>query len=155
MSIKQDLPRWIKASVARLVKQNSNGWPIFIEEVDVENQQKDPKSISLRVDGPSYAFQGTQTENEAYFQVNIVLTWQLNPQNAYELDDQIGHFVELLNKVICIYKIGKTTDDGSLWKPAQCRYEETFDVMRTGPIDPITQKYEVIIEASYKINFEE
>lgn len=154
--IREHLPRWIYASVAKFVKENANGWPVYVENID-ELRINASKYIELRIDGPYLYPQGSKGEYRAEVEVNIFMAWQRNQANVYEFQTMAGHLSKLLLQDICVYKLGKeSVDDKSLFSESlKIRTEEGCQYSNLGPAENTQDKFEGVIETHYMMTFDD
>lgn len=152
--IRHHVPRWLKATVAKYLKENANGWTLHIEGVTERQNGTTDKYIELRTDGPFFSQRGTKGDYFAEYEINLLVGWQFNPKNVYELETMCGHLASILGQDICILKIGpETVDDETYFETLKFSSEEGVSINNLGPIDHNVPKYEVTIEAHYNFHF--
>lgn len=153
-----NLKRWIKASAVQTLKPLAQGHALFIEGED-RNTNDAASHFELRVDGPYTSPHGTQGEYKAYVEVNVLANSTRNESNVYERENMQGIAAEMLNRDICVYRIGNVgvnpADTGTLVGVLQLMPMDLIKVSDFGKIDDNVEVYQAVAEAHYTMYFSE
>lgn len=157
MSSIRNIKRWVTASIIKLFKENTEGIHLYVEGMDQDTSKLD-KHFELRIDGP-YSKPQTKGCYRHYFEVNILINSTRAEDDFYERQTIQGIAAEMLNKDVCVYKIGHVgkdvADDESYFSVLQLIPHEQIKVSDFGRINETTEVYQAVAEAHYEMYTEE
>lgn len=159
MNSTKSLKRWIKASIIKAFKPLcEQGFEMFVEGED-RLTSKVTKHIELRVDGPYTMPCGTKGEMKAFIEVNLLGKCSRDESNVYIRENLEGLLAYILNRDICIYRIGNVgkvdEDDGSQVGTMNLLPADMIKTSDFGMIDTNTEVYQCISEAHYEMYYRE
>lgn len=149
------LKRWIKASFLKEFKLHLKGQMMFVEgEERLTNTNY--QHLEFRLDGPYLKPLGPE-HYKAYIEVNLLANCTRNEENKYWRENLEGTMMHILNRDVCIYKIGNVgiedEDDGTLLEIMNHLNVDMIKVSDFGQIDPNTQVFQATAEAHYEMYF--
>jgi len=153
-----NLKRWIKASAIKAFKDEAGGQQLFIEGED-RRTDKSASHLELRIDGPYCTPNGSKGEWRAYVEINVLVNSTRNQENIYDRENLQGISQQMLNRDICVYKIGNVgtndADDESLFGVLQLMPGDQIKLSDFGNVDDHAELYQAVAEAHYTMYFSE
>lgn len=141
------------ASIIKLFKEYNEGIHVYVEGMDPDTSQKD-KHFELRIDGP-YTKPLTKGCYRHYIEINILVNSTRSEDDFYERHNLQGIAAQMLNRDICVYRIGNTDkdslDDGSFLGALQLIPSDQIKVSDFGRINETTEVYQAVAEAHYEL----
>lgn len=151
-----NLKRWIKASVIKAFKDEAHGRQLFIEGED-RRTDKSASHLELRIDGPYCTPIGGKGEWRAYVEINVLVNSTRNQENVYERENLQGAAQQMLNRDVCVYKIGNVgsnnADDESLFGILQLMPGDQIKLSDFGNVTDNAELYQAVAEAHYTMYF--
>lgn len=156
-------PRWIFASIAKVLKQiaTDNSIPVLIEHLDERNDsfQKAPDRAEIRITGP-FVTELSQGYFRAYVDVNVLLTSHYGgtAKHGYDILRLAGLFQEAMSKNIAVWNYGDQagdfTSDSMTQVTIGCleprpEVSESIRVFNLGQTDRTVKQKQSVVEARY------
>jgi hypothetical protein len=150
--MKQYLPKWIFASVAKHFDDRKQTLPLFIEGM-VRQTNKETNWAEFRLDGP-YLTEVSRGQWYIEIEVNVLVESATNTQDAYIYLKNVGIMAAAFTKTIKVFRLGdEAGDDGSL---VGClilkqEYREKLVISHFGETHPNEKQRQSQIEGHYEM----
>jgi hypothetical protein len=147
------IKRWIVASAIKLFKTLNEGVALYIEGED-NLIVKNDKHLEIRIDGP-YSKPLANNEYRHYVEINILVNSTRSENDFYERHNLQGIAAQILNRDICVYKIGNvgknSADDQSFVGVLRLLPNDMIKTSDFGRINETTEVYQSVAEAHYEM----
>ena len=150
--MKQYLPKWIFASVAKHFDDRKQTVPLFVEGMLRQTNQV-TNWAEFRLDGP-YFTELSKNYHRVEIEVNVLIESAANTTDAYIYLKNVGIFAKAFTKVIHVFRLGDAPeDDGTLVGCLYLKqeYREKLVISHFGESKPDQKQRQSQIEGHYEM----
>jgi len=154
MSMNQNWPRWVKASVSQHFDDRRQGLKMYIEG-QPRDTRKDKDFIELRMDGPQFT-EVSKDYWRIYGEVNILVTSVMDNEDYHRIDRNVG-IVAAAFTTIRLFKYGADNppDDQTQWACWDLLQDsgkrQRIDIFHFGQVDVKDEVMQASVEGHYEV----
>ena len=153
MSVLQNVPRWIAASVAKHFDTILSDLDVYIEGQEMP-LDTDASRVEVRIDGPWYR-EVSKNVVQVRSEINVLVMIPKSETNLYEIYTQTGKVADAFTN-IPIYKYGNEAgDDESYYGCFKILplddLRERVEIAHFGQIDPTIKLLQATVEGHFEM----